>query len=177
MSLENAQALRMLKTALEMEEKGKSFYGKAIKDCKNCIGSDVFTTLMKDEAIHIERIKVIYQALTGGKPWNNDWLKAGSGHLGLVAFFKNLATKYGTDVKPESNDLDALSVGIGFEQKSVNFYTEELARATDPIERVFLEKMIAEEKGHFAVLTDMKFYLENPTAWFAEKERSGYDGA
>jgi len=37
--------------------------------------------------------------------------------------------------------------------------------------------MIAEEKDHYAVLTDLKFYLTNPEGWFQENEHHGMDGA
>lgn len=172
----NAQAMKMLETAKEMERKGKAFYEKAIVACSNALGREIFTTLRDDEIIHLERIQRISESLAGGA-WNDDWVAAGEGHADLGPFFQDLARKAGSNIKAEASDLEALDVGIGFEQQSVTFYTQELARATAPLERQFLERMIAEEKGHFTVLTDMKFYLSNPAAYFAERERAGFDGA
>ena len=63
------RSLQMLAKALEMEQKGYSFYEKAIGQCTNDVGRDVFTKLRDDELIHIDRIKKIYAALEGGGQW------------------------------------------------------------------------------------------------------------
>lgn len=173
----NDASIKMLRTALDMEEKGRSFYEKALAQCKNNLGREIFSTLIEDEGIHIERIKTIYGNLTGGKPWNDDWQKLGEGHMDLKPFFRSLAEKRGCEIKAQTSDIDALKVGMDFEQKSVDFYQAELKRVTDKVEKLFLEKMVLEEKSHFAVLSDMRFYLEDPAAWYSEKERTGYDGA
>jgi len=66
---------------------------------------------------------------------------------------------------------------IDFEMRSVEFYEEQLPKATDSLEQEFIKKMIVEERGHHAALTDMKFYLSDPAGWFREKERGGpFDG-
>lgn len=173
----NGASIKMLRTALDMEEKGRSFYKKVLAQCENNMGREIFSTLIKDEEIHIERIKVIYENLTGGKPWNDDWQKFGEGHIDLKPFFRSLAERRGREMEVQASDIDALKIGTDFEQKSVDFYQSEFKRATDKIEKIFLEKMVLEEKSHFAVLSDMNFYLENPAAWYAEKERASYDGA
>lgn len=57
-------AVEMLKTALEMEEKGFNFYEQTIKTCKNPLGTEIFTTLRNDELLHKDRIKAIYKSMT-----------------------------------------------------------------------------------------------------------------
>jgi len=63
------------------------------------------------------------------------------------------------------------------EQGAVNFYMDSLVQATDPIEKEFVELMIREERGHYAALTDLRQYFENPESWFIEKEHQHFDGA
>lgn len=46
-----------------------------------------------------------------------------------------------------------------------------LNKATDPIEREFTEQMMIEEKGHYNLLVDMKYYLTDPDNWFAGQEK------
>ena len=171
------RGLKMLSTALDMEEKGRSFYEKAISSCKNELGKEIFNLLMKDEIIHVSRIKSIYAALSEKKVWSDSWKSFGEGHADLKPFFSDLARKHGVNIKANTSDIEALSVGIDFESKSVKFYEDELQKASDPMEKIFIQKMVAEEKSHFAVLNDTKFYLTDPAAWFAEKERVGLDGA
>jgi len=172
----NERALDMLSKALEMEKKGKAFYDQAVHMCKNALGIEIFKILSNDELVHTERIKTIYTALSGGGKWTDAWAAMKFAHKDLSVLFKELAAKRGKDIKADTGDIEALGIGVDFEQKSVKFYQEHLKSAADPMERKFLDQMIVEEKGHFAVLVDTKQYLENPAAWFSEKERSGYDG-
>lgn len=170
------RSIEMLSTALDMEQKGKTFYEKAIASCKNRLGVEIFTTLKKDEDVHIERIRKIYGELTEGKKWSDDWMVYRADHGDLRAMFRALASKHASNIKADTGDIDALDVGIDFEQKSVQFYEQNLKTATDPLEKKFIERMIVEEKGHHAVLVDTKFFLSNPQAWYAEKEHAGFDG-
>ncbi len=170
------RSIKMLKTALEMEEKGKKFYDSAITTCGNKLGCDIFKMLSNDELVHVDRINAIYKGLSAGKGWDKSWESFGDGGSDLGRVFRDLAKKYGTDIKAGTSDIKALEIGIDFENKSVVFYEESLSHATDPIERQFIEKMIIEEKSHHKVLSDMKFYLEDPSGYFAETERHGLDG-
>lgn len=176
MATKNDRSIEMLTTALGMEEKGKAFYEKAVASCKNKLGVEIFTTLMRDEFIHIERIRKIYGELTGGQQWSDDWMSYQENHGDLGAMFKELALKHASNIKAETGDIEALDVGIDFEQKAVEFYELHLKAATDPLERKFIEQMVVEEKGHHAVLVDTKFFLSNPAAWYVEKEHAGFDG-
>ncbi len=73
--------------------------------------------------------------------------------------------------------LEALNVGIDFEYKTVKFYQDYLPRAKDALERQFVEEMVAEERGRYTVLKDMKHSMADPAAWYQEMERGGLDSA
>jgi rubrerythrin len=169
-------SIRMLETALEMEEKGKEFYEKAISNCTNALGKDIFTTLMKDEIVHLDRIKSIYESLKNDNTWSMNWQSYKEDHGDLKLFFKNLAVKHGGNITADTKDLEALDIGIDFEAKSVKYYKEALSKSNDPLEKAFLEKMVDEENLHHFVLSDLKFYLSDPTGWFTEQEHHGLDG-
>jgi len=168
------RALELLKTALEMEKKGKAFYVKAAAICKNKLGQDIFAMLAKDEVVHIERIKNIYETLDAKDKWTDEWMKIKEAHAPINTIFKDLAVKHKTSTKADTGDLEALDVGIDLETKAVNFYDNQLKQATDNMEKQFTEKMISEEKSHLAVLRDTKFFLENPAAYFVEMEKPDF---
>lgn len=177
MAQPNERTLKWLSTALEMERKGKAFYDKAITECKNEVGRELFATLAKDEVIHQERIKSIYMQIEGGKSWNDDWAKLNPERGELSKLFRGLAARQGANIRTDSNDIQALDVGIDLELRSIEFYEEHLKSAEDATERSFLERMVAEEKSHHSVLTDLRYYLTDPSSWFSEHERASYDGA
>ena len=161
MSEKNQAALEMLNRALEMEQKGKAFYDKAVKSCRNELGREIFKSLAADEVVHEERIKAIYKTLQENKGWNDEWTKWEPTHRDMNTFFKDLAAKHRSEMRADTGDIEALEIGIDFELKAVKYYGEHLKRADDPLEKAFLERMIREEKSHHGLLADTKLYLSS----------------
>lgn len=171
------RSLKMLAVALEKEERGRDFYAKAVSACANELGKDIFRLLTAEEGIHIRRVKEIYDALSGGKSWSGDWKSYRAENEDLQALFRNRMKKLGPKVTADTADIEALDIGLKFEQGAIEFYEAELGKATDPLEREFIEVMIREERSHFASLSDVKLYLTNPESWYIEMERHTLDGA
>jgi len=171
------KTLQMLSTALEMEHRGREFYQKAISQCTNDVGRQIFTMLEGDELIHIKRIMDIFSALDNENKWSEGWKTMTFGHDDMKGFFTDLAKKNGPSITVDTSDIKALEVGIDFESKSVDFYQSNLERATETIEREFVARMVEEERVHLLTLIDAKEYLSDPSAWFRKSERGGIDGA
>ena len=171
------RCIQMLAAALEKEEKSRDFYKEAITVCASEVGKEMYRMLMAEEGIHMKRIKTIYSGLQGGSGWTTEW-KAHKGEVeDLHKLMQERIRTLGPKITAEMSDLDALTIGIQMEQGAVNFYAESLEKATDPLEREFVEAMLREERGHYAALSDLKMYFENPESWFIEKERHTLDGA
>jgi rubrerythrin len=171
------RSLKMLDTALTMEKKGISFYEKALSTCKNDVGREIYKMLKDDESVHIERIMKIFSSLEEGSEWKEEWSSMKLSHGDLNEMFIDLAKKHSKNITVDDTDIEALNVGIDFELKSVDFYKQHLEEAEDSEEREFLKLMIGEEKSHYNLLEDMRYYLTDPESWFMEKERGGLDGA
>lgn len=171
------RSLQMLAVALEKEEKGRDFYKGAVSKCANELGKDIFRKLMAEEGIHIKRVKDIYAALKGGKPWTDEWKAAGVADEKLQDLFRERMIKLGPKVKSSPGDIEALQIGLEMEQGAISFYLDHLEKTTDRLEREFVHQMVAEERTHYAALADVKQYLESPDSWFIEKEHHGLDGA
>jgi len=176
MAKANSRALKMLSTALQMEEKGAAFYKKATGNCKTAQGKDIFKMLMADELVHKQRIKKIYKTIQAGGEWSDEWKSLKVNPKKLDTLFKGLKIRHGKDMKSEITDIRAMDVGIDLELKSITFYEKNHTRAPDAPERNFLSRMIKEERGHYRALSDMKSYLIDPVGWFREKERTHLDG-
>jgi len=171
------KACDMLYTALEMEKKGKAFYDKSAGQCKNEQCRDIFRMLGQDEVAHMERIKTVHDSLAKQQAWCEDWKRIEPAFESLSKIFRKMARKHGANISSDASDLEALDIGIEFEVQSISFYQQREKDAKDPLEKEFLLQMAAEEKDHHRALTDMKLYLENPSAWFNEREKSHWDGA
>jgi rubrerythrin len=171
------RAIRMLKVALEMEDRGKIFYDEAVAKCTSDVGRDIFRMLRDDELVHMDRIRTIYTSLEGGKGWTTEWKSLQFDHKDLGQLFRDMAQKHGKNIKADTSDMEAIEVGLDFEQKSIRFYEDQLKGAEQAAEREFIERMVGEERMHYFTLKDMKLYLTDPSAWFIEAERHGLDGA
>jgi rubrerythrin len=170
------RCLEMLVTALEKEEKGRDFYRNAMNKCENAIGRELFRCLMAEEGIHINRVKQIYDSLHGGLPWSEEWKSLKGVNEDLAKLARQRITDLGARVKPESNDLEALKIGIEMEQGAIDFYESELKKASHPLETEFIKCMITEERSHYRALEDLVLYFTNPESWYIEKERLPIDG-
>jgi rubrerythrin len=169
-------SIDILAAALEMEEKGRAFYKEAASSCHNLQCKEIFSALIEDELVHIRRIKQIHDSLTTSKCWTRDWETIKGSQKEVGALFKDLAAKAREKIKAETSDLEAVDMGLDFEQASINYYQDHRTRATDPLEAAFLDQMIIEEKGHWRALKDTRYYLTDPEGWFIEKEKAGLDG-
>ena len=167
---------QMLCTAQEMEEKGRAFYEKAFSASENPLGKEIFRLLIDDEIVHLERIRKISDSLTQDQHWSQEWKNLQCLYQDLGEVFRELTSRYRQAGMAGSSDLEALNLALDFEQRSVAFYENQLAKAGDPLEKAFLSQMILEEKGHARTLRDTQYYLSDPEGWFIEKERAGLDG-
>ena len=172
MAVQGEQALSMLNAALEMEKKGKAFYERAAKTCKNELGQLVFRLLTEEEALHIGKLNKKYHAVSIADEWTEDRREEVEANLDLSNVFSELAIKYGQNIYFEDGDRDTLEVGIDFELQCIRFYEKRLKCSGDATEKAFWRRMIIEERQHYLALSDMNIFFSDPGAWFIEKDMS-----
>jgi len=175
MSESRGNLLDLLCRALEMAHKGKILYEKAVVGCENDLSQEIFGILKNEEEDHESLIREIYESLKTGKDWSEAWASCTIGGGPKKPIFDRLAEKY-----PPANscvtETEALNLAVAFESACVDFYSQQLNGATDPVERQFLEAMLREERSHHRLLSDMQFYFDDPQGWFLLKERPSLDG-
>ena len=174
---QHTQTLRMLENALSMEEKGKKFYEKAIAECPDELGQEIFKFLRDEEVKHYDKIKEIYRGLESGANGTEEWIHFPKSKTNVKVIFRQLAEKYAAEIKTGVSEREALDVGIEFESAAIEYYETHLGRAKEPLERKFIEHLIAEEREHRKILQDLKYYYDDPEGWLMEKGRTGLDGA
>lgn len=167
--------LQGLDKALQLEMDGMAFYKKMAAESKNQLAKEMFAYLADAEVTHMDRIKQI----SGSLKTTGSWCKTSDYkvHAGIKEIFNTLARKGKDKLEPDATDIQALEVGLDLEVKSIDFYKEQLTASSDVNEKAFYAGLIEEENMHYRTLKDMKFYLEDPDAWFAEHEKHGLDGA
>ena len=141
-------------TAHGTEVTGYFFYKAAADMLENERGKNVFTHLAKEELDHIKAISAMAESL-----------KEGSGWITYEKAVRQGAPKAdkGLPIYPEKNellkrfetnqtDLNAVSIAIEAEDEAIGFYSNLLAQAECPEEKVVFTKLLEMEKAHLKVL-------------------------
>jgi rubrerythrin len=176
MTTDYEATLAMFCTALEMKEKKKGLYEEAMNACPDQVGKETFRMLRDAELEHTRHIQETYEELKQGKVWA-DACKFYPEQQNMQDAFRKIAEEHSKVAKACGDDIYALETGMQLEQASIQFFEEQLKRASDPLERRFLETMAIDEREHFRMLADLKFYYADPQGWFMEKSKARLDGA
>jgi rubrerythrin len=163
-----------LEIALKMEKEGCEFYLKAGQKSQNQLGQKLFQSLADAELEHMEKIKKIHAALIGAARWPEGETTFVKGKFPGTVFAEALKN-LGRLVKATSDDLEALRMGMDLENKSLLFYLDRSGQAASSGERQFYKALVAEERGHYLLLSDSYEFLTDPQGYLVRKEHHGLD--
>ncbi len=166
----------MLCTALDLKEKKRALYEEGLNACPDQVGKETFLILRDAETEHARQIQELNEEFKKGKSWA-DACKFYPEQENLKKAFHRIAQEQGEVGSVCADDIRALEVGMKLEEASIEFFRDQLKATQDPTARQFLERMVDDEREHFMLLADLKFYYSDPHAWFIEKSGARLDGA
>jgi rubrerythrin len=175
MTKENDAFLAMFCTALEMKERKKALYEDALNACPDQVGQETFRILRDAELDHVRQIQEVYEELKQGKAWA-DACKFHPEQENLKKTFHRIAQEQPESGAVCADDVYALDTGMKLEEASIEFFANQLKQAGEPLARQFLERLVHDEREHFMLLADLKFYYTDPQGWFMEKSKARLDG-
>lgn len=174
---EGTQLLEIMCAALEIKEKMKSFYSDAAGKCSDRVGTETFQMLRDMEQKHLDRLQQIYADLTRGGSDLDACRFYDIDAPDRAEVMRKLKQKRKTLPEACMDDVAAIEGGMELENKGIDLFLARLKEASGPAVREFLNHMIAEERSHYILLADLKFYYVDTEHWLMEKSRSGLDGA
>lgn len=167
----------MLCQALDLADKAVGFYAKAVADCPEALGREVFERLVADKKQQRARIEDVYRNLQAGKNWEAACRLREDEPADMHGVFSSLVPGMPPGAAACMTVVGALSAAIDAELAALRFFREHAAAATQPVEKAFLAEMIRDQRGFHMLLSDTRFYFEDPQGWLMEKESAGLDGA
>ena len=170
------KAFEALEAAIKFEEDGRSFFLAACEKTAEKFGKSAFFKLAEAELDHIERIKVIYESLNKLGEWP-ETPSLFSPKRAIKNIFEEAMEKIDQTIQPTAGEMDAVRMGIQYEEKGVRFYTDLSDSASHRLEKKFYDQLLNEERGHMLILKDVEAYYRDPVHWFSEKEKLHWDGA
>lgn len=172
---ENKNIVDQLSTAYNTEISGYHFYTTAAALVEDSKGKGVFINLAKDELAHIMVISKIAESVKKGLGWISyeEALKRGGDSFmegGIPIFQKEneLVKRFQTN----QTDLNAVVIAMENEEGAIDFYSNLLKQAKEPVEKVVLTKLLEMEKAHLKVLRWESESLNNTGFWCGNMEFS-----
>jgi hypothetical protein len=150
----------MLCKALDLTRKALEFYKDAQARCPSRLGRAVFTLLVADKLRQTTRLEEIHAALAQGKTVANACILSEDDLQASGRVFDDLASRYGEGSKACKLETELLSMALDVEQACLGFLEEQFRDAREQENRTFLQRVIEEERGHFVLLSDMRYYYE-----------------
>ncbi|MBN2009945.1 ferritin family protein [candidate division KSB1 bacterium] len=156
--MSNDRAVNIVKGAILMEKRGRTFYAQVAKSTKSEAIKKVFDMMVKEEDEHINMLSKHYKKLQ-----EDGTFEAPQYETKPQSFDPSILTQ---DVQKQitaaSYEAAAISAAMAMEEKAVQFYSEQAQKATDPLEQKLFDWLATWEKGHVKLLADIdKELLEN----------------
>jgi rubrerythrin len=165
----------VLSNAIKFEEDGRKLYLECAEKTEHQWGKSLFQSLADDEVKHIERLKETFSKLSISEKFTE-----APSPLAAEKQWKNIFEKakgtIDTVVKASSSDIDALQLGIDFEEKGMKYYSTLSEESKNPLEKKFYRILAQEENRHFLILKDSHEMLTDPASWYEKTEKIGLDG-
>lgn len=155
----------IVQAGIKLEEDGRVFYLKAASGTPNELVRKMFESLAEDELRHVEWLK---ELSSGGKTALDANREL---HGRLRGVFKA-----SEEVKGVEDDIEAIDVAIGMEEKSKAAYKEWGAGSDSEEVRSLCKTIAAQESFHRQLLENTKEYFRRPGDWFMQEEQWNFEG-
>ena len=152
-----------IKTAIQMEKDGYSFYKKAAAQTSSEMGRTIFESLANDELVHLDVFQKLFTDKVGEVDWTN-LVNSSKKYSDMTLFPKDLKEIEGAH--PDTNELDALNIAIRSEEEAINYYTKLKANSKDEEIRKIIDEIIEQEKNHYLILQEEFDHLSKTGYWY-----------
>jgi len=161
--MEDTSVKDAIKTAIQMEEDGYSFYKKAAAQTSDDMGRTIFESLAKDELIHLDTFKKMFAETIGETEWE-DLIHSSKKYADIPIFPKDLKQIEGAN--PNASELEALRLAMEAENNAIDYYAKIKEGLTqDNVIRI-IDEIIEQEKNHFKILEHEFNHLNTTGYWF-----------
>lgn len=160
--MKDDSALKILKEAILLEQRGQAFYQKVADQSEQADVKAFFKAMAEEEKRHIailsDQFKA-YQAESRFVPTNQN---TASDHSVAMQV---LGEKMQKRISAAAFEAAAVSAAMAMEERAVKLYSQRAAASTDDAEKALYEWLAEWEKGHFRLLSQIDQDLKE-AIWF-----------
>jgi rubrerythrin len=152
-----------IKTAIQMEKDGYSFYKKAAAQTSSDMGRIIFETLAGDEQMHLDVFQKMFEEKIGKSEWE-ELVNSSKKYANIQIFPKDL--KEAGEVNPDTNEIDALRMAMDSEREAIDYYSKIRDSHEDEEIREIIDEIIDQEKNHYNLLEGEFNHINSTGYWF-----------
>lgn len=152
-----------IKTAIQMEKDGYSFYKKAAAQTSSDMGQTIFEGIAKDELMHLDVFEKMFNDKVGKSEWD-ELINSSKKYADIPIFPKDLKSAEGVDV--DTNELDALNIAMTSEKEAIDYYTDIKNNLSDDEVIGIINEIIEQEKNHYMILEQEFTHLNKTGFWY-----------
>lgn len=169
-----SETLQNIKSvAIRMEMDGIKFYSDLAGRILHPMGKAMFRSFVEDEKSHVRRLRAL---LSVRREENHAKEKEViSPKERLVTIFQKMGEEPKKKVDVNMNDIEAVRLAMGLEEKGIEFYEQAARESSDRKDSETYLFLAGEEKAHFNILKNALEFLEKTELWEAENEDRIYD--
>jgi rubrerythrin len=139
----------ILKTAILLERRGKSFYTTAARETKSTAVHKIFTLMAEEEDAHIKFLSTQFAEYEkSGKFVKNDLKKPADDTESAMI----LSEQVKKEISAAGFEAAAISAAIDFENRAIEVYQGRADEAADPNEKELYQMLADWERTHFRLL-------------------------
>jgi rubrerythrin len=152
-----------IKTAIQMEKDGYSFYKKAAAQTNSDMGKTIFEGLAADEQMHLGVFEKMFEETVSNAEWK-DLVLSSKKYAKIPIFPKDLKEIEGDT--PNSSELDALRIAMDSEKEAIEYYTKIKENLNDSEVIKIIDEIIEQEKNHYSILEGEFNHINSTGYWF-----------
>jgi len=163
MSIE--RSLEILKEALLLEKRGKSFYSRVAEHTQHNSVREFFSLMAEEEQGHIEILHGQYKALKDSGKFSANSFSTDSDPLKTAS--EVIDSEIARLISGADYESAAISAAISMEEKAIKVYSERAESASDDEERTLYRWLADWERNHLHRLLEIdrnvteKIWLDN----------------
>jgi rubrerythrin len=157
MTERNLALLNAIRTAMEAEKKAAAAYKDAASQTANPLGKRLFDKLTEFENHHYRKLSDLLESLLSKDEF-----------IDYVAHEPAIPTDGEVPSVPEANKMSMMkivSMAQGIELRAEQKYGELAEQTADPAGKQMFEQLAKEEKGHYHLLRDVYWNLNDQGTW------------
>ena len=152
-----------IKTAIQMEKDGYSFYQKAAAQTSSNMGREIFESIANDELQHLDVFEKMFKDEIGKFEWDK-LVNSSKKYADIQIFPKDLETVEGAD--PDINEIDALRIAMDSEKEAIDYYSNIRENIDEDVVKKIIDEIIEQEKNHYKILEGEFNHINSTGYWF-----------